>query len=152
MLLGVCAHECAHFLLLHSLVGTYQAVKREFRNNAIAAITAGVNIVANGYAAGSGVQVDWENVNQYNFNLAKSAQVDAKRFRYRYSREQEVEVDIIAYRFLQHAGIGGRVFTDFLELIQELDKSEWFYTDESDHPTTKYRINWLNFLDDSNEP
>lgn len=35
------------------------------------------------------------------------------------------------------------------------DEGFWnggFYTDESDHPATKYRIDLLNFLDVGNEP
>ncbi|MDH8702156.1 hypothetical protein M2138_001516 [Dysgonomonadaceae bacterium PH5-43] len=151
MLLGVCAHEFAHFVLQHAYVGTYKTVKKEKKNNTIAAITAGVNILSSGYAAANGIEQDWDAVGKGVDNLIESAKKDAEKYKYKYNREQEIEADIIAYRFLDWIGAGGEAYIDCLRLLQKNNIFDWYQSEDSKHPATEYRIGLLSYLDRNKE-
>ena len=153
MLLGVCAHETAHFLCHHSLVGLWKQAKKDKRNEVMAEVAASINTLANGYAAAmSGVKKDeaeneayWNTVKQNNNNIFQSFQEDAFYFRFKYMRSQEIEADILAYRFLEHIGIGGYAYIIALQLFGDSDiyvKAE----KGSDHPTTNFRVGLLKYL------
>jgi len=98
-LLGVCAHEMAHFVLQHAAIRCYKEEKRLKKNKIAAGIVAGVNVAAAGYAAAQGVETDWDNVNKTTMDLEKWVFDNASKYKYKYSREQEIEADIIAFRF-----------------------------------------------------
>ncbi len=144
MLLGICAHEYAHYYLFHIINGLYKTEKRERRNKAIAGVLAGVNIAVAGYAAANGVKI--EGLDETIENLFVDAELDKERFRYKYSREQEIEADIVAYRFLENIGVGGEHYIEALELLRSVTMD--FVSDTSTHPSTSYRIGLLKYLRD----
>ena len=144
-ILGVCAHEMAHFVLQHTAVEAYKVAKREFRNNAVAGVSAGISTAAAGYAAANGVKQDWDQIKENNENLFLSALIDTEKFRYKYSREQEIEADIVAFRFLDFMGYGGE---KYIHMLEEIDRNcpDLMVSDTDDHPTTAFRIGLLRYL------
>lgn len=147
-LLGIAAHETAHFVLQHTLLKTYGTLKKYRKNAIIAGVASGLNAAATAYAQANGVadENSWEKVQETTDNLFEAAFYDATgRFRYKYNRELEIEADIIAYRFLEWTGIGGHHYINALKLIG--DDNE-VYTQENDHPTTEFRIALLEYLEE----
>lgn len=144
-LLGICAHEFAHYLLQHCYVSTYDNIKREKKNKVAAAITAGVNAAAAGYAAANGADINWEDVNKTTQNLAVAAILDAQKHRYKYSREQEIEADILAARFLDCIEVGSKYYIEALELVSQGDIQR-VEEDTDDHPSTSFRIGLLKYM------
>lgn len=146
-LLGICAHEAAHFFLQHTLCEAYDIERELNENKIIAGIASSVNIMANAYAQANGAadNSSWDTLEKNNSSLYEWAKNEAYgRFRYKYSREQEIEADIIAYRFLEWLGEGGQNYIDALKAIgTDEDK---YYSDESDHPKISFRINFLEYL------
>lgn len=150
-MLGIIAHETAHYILAHSLIGAYETEKRLKKNKIAGAIIAGVNAAATGYAQSQGAYTQettvdaWRQVNETTLNLFNAAYKDAYgKFRYKYSREQEIQSDIVAIRFLQWNGISGREYIEALKnLGTEADK---YYDSNSDHPKMEFRIALLEYL------
>lgn len=140
MILGILAHEVAHYLLRHQLVHEYKSLKKEQQNNIGAAIGAVGTAVGNIAAASAGVDKDYgsEQYTQW-FDSAKKQSTLA---RFKYSRDEETEADIIAYRFLEWTGHNPENYALALEkinidyLITKDDK-------EREHPTTEFRVGVL---------
>lgn len=151
-ILGVCAHETAHFYLSHTEVEKYQTAKRLRRNEIAAAIVASINIAANGYAQAQGLPTSqrskdesWNIVNQANTNLVNGAINDAVyKFKPSYSREQEIEADIIATRFLEWLGLSASGYIDVLKILKENESTEYSSLDE--HPRMDFRIELLEYM------
>lgn len=157
LLLGVCAHELAHYLLAHSLVSEWKQQKKERNNKIWAGVAVGLNTAAHAvssyYSASAGVGANdenywsdyWGNVGTINNNLIYAFQKDAYYFRFKYSRIQEIEADIAAYRYCEAMGIGGYSYILALELLG--NGSGYMNAEKtSDHPTNSYRINLLKYL------
>jgi hypothetical protein len=157
LLLGVCAHELAHYLFAHSLVSEWKQQKKERKNKIMAGVAVGLNTAAHAvssyYAAEAGVGANddnywsdyWNNVGQINNNLIYAFEKDAFYFRFKYSRAQEIEADLAAYRYCEAMGLGGYSYILALELLG--DVSGYMKADKtSDHPTNSYRINFLKYL------
>lgn len=151
-LLGICAHETAHFLLQHSLEGAYAFRKKEKKNKIIAGVVSAVDAAANAYAQANGAVGDesWDNVNERIESNIIWAGNNSLKYRYKYSREQEIEADIIAYRFLEYMGLGGEHYINALKAIGY--ESDAYYDDTSDHPTTEFRVELLEYLSNKNVP
>lgn len=152
MLLGVCAHEASHYICQHSVVGLWKQAKKEKKNEMWAGIAVGLNTLAHGvsamYGASNGVQYDdkyWDNVSQINNNLMQGFKEDAYYFQFKYGRSQEIESDIIAYRFLEHIGVGGYAYIMALQLLGDGD-SYVQANKNSDHPTINFRVGLLKYL------
>lgn len=145
-MLGICAHETAHFLLQHSLEGAYAFRKKEKKNKIIAGVVSAVDAAANAYAQANGAVGDesWDNVNERMESNIIWAGNNALKYRYRYSREQEIEADIIAYRFLEYMGWEGEHYINALKAIGY--ENDVFYDDTSDHPTTEFRVKFLEYM------
>lgn len=145
-LLGICAHETAHFLLQHSLEGAYAFRKKEKKNKIIAGVISAVDAAANAYAQANGAVGDesWDNVNERIENNIIWAGNNALKYRYKYSREQEIEADIITYRFLEYMGLGGEHYINALKAIGY--ENDAYYDDTSDHPTTEFRVKLLEYM------
>lgn len=144
-ILGICAHEFAHFLLQHAKIHYYNYCKKERNNKITAAITSATNAIANGYAAANGVETDWDDVNATTIQLFEVAELSSNRFSYKYSREQEIEADIIACRLLEYLGYGGEKYIEALSLIK--DPYEYLIVNEnSTHPSTEFRIGLLKYM------
>lgn len=146
-MLGICAHETAHFLLQHSLEGAYAFRKKEKKNKIIAGVVSAVDAAANAYAQANGAVGDesWDNVNERIESNIIWAGNNALKYRYKYSREQEIEADIIAYRFLEYMGLGGEHYINALKAIGY--ENDAYYDDTSDHPTTEFRVELLEYIE-----
>lgn len=150
-MLGIIAHETAHYMLAHSLIRAYETEKRLKKNKIAGAIVAGANAMATGYAQAQGAYTQetaanaWELVNKTTLNLFNAAYRDAYgKFRYKYSREQEIQADLVAVRFLQWNGFSGHENIDALrQLGTEADN---YYDSQSDHPKMEFRIALLEYL------
>lgn len=127
-LLGVLAHEMAHYILEHALVHELAAEKRERENRLAAAILSGVNAVGHAVVqANGGVRSEdrkeyWENVEKLNEAIRNGFERSSALFSYRYSRGQEMEADIVAYRFLQYMGYDPRCYIRALGKLIGFDK------------------------------
>lgn len=144
---GVFAHEFAHFLLQHTYQRAYAVRKKLRTNQIVAGVTAAVEAASTAYAQANGAADDktWDSVNDNIKNLSKVAYEDAfGRFKYKYTREQEIEADIVAYRFLEWVGIGGKFYIGVLKSLGTQD--DIYYTKESDHPKMEFRIQLLEYL------
>ena len=143
MLIGVVAHEIAHYAYNHMLIHEYKSLKTEKYNNISAAIGAAGTAVGNMITASAGVQKDYSK-EEYTQWFDKAGH-DSELARYKYSREEETEADIIAYRFLEWIGSNPTAYINALNLIN-LDAL--IATDPSyrDHPTTEDRIALLKQL------
>lgn len=148
-LLGLAAHEMCHYILQHTFTRYYALNKRERRNTIIAAIGTTVVTAAHIYGAAktaeAGITLDVgpaiaDAANDFN-NAAKAA---TENYHYEYSREQELQADIVAYRFLEWCGIGGEHYIEALKALQS--RYSDIQESESDHPTTKYRIELLEYI------
>ena len=146
-LLGICAHEMAHFFLMHAFVSSYQTQRKYQINQAISAATSAVAVAANAYAQANGAVTNdsWDNVKQTINNLSIAAYDDAfGRFRYKYNREQEYEADIIAYRFLEWYGYDATLYLYALEKIALEDDK--YYDKTSNHPKCSDRTALLRYM------
>ena len=145
-MIGICAHEAAHFFLQHSLANAYALRNKEKKNMIIAGVVSAVDAAANAYAQANGAvgNESWDNVNERIENNIIWAGNNALKYRYKYSREQEIEADIIAYRFLEHIGLGGEHYINALKTIGY--ENDAYYNDTSDHPTTEFRVKLLEYL------
>lgn len=153
-LLGITAHESAHTMLMHHYQNAYETQVQYKKNQIAGAITAGANAMAAGYAQANGAKVDWDDVNKTTYQLADAAYEDAfNRFYFKYSREEELEADIIAYRFLDWIGLGGEVYLKALRAIQDegADQVASNKQKDGDHPTTEYRIQLLEYMDQTRD-
>lgn len=147
MLLGICAHEIAHYYLKHAIMEIWADKKKEKKNNFFAGIAIGLNAaaeIANAGMAGYTGKTYQSNFEKTYNNILSRAHYDNQMFHFKYSREHELEADIIAYRFLEYIGIDPNYYINALSSLgTEGDK---FYNDWSDHPTISYRVDFLNYL------
>ena len=152
MLIGVCAHETAHYVFQHKLISLWDQYKKEKQNEIWSAVAVGLNTAAHTisamYGASSGVQYDqeyWDNVSKTNISLMNGFELDAFYHQFKYSRSQELESDIIAYRFCEKMGIGGYAYIMALQLLGN-DQGYMKADKESDHPTTSFRVSFLKYI------
>lgn len=154
-LIGVFAHEMAHYQLQHALIETYNTLKRERNNRIAAAISSGVVVAAEGYSQASSVGVTdkkrnqerWGNVQRTVEGLANAAKSSTERYHYKYSREQEIEADIIAFRFLEWVGLDRKAYIYVLKAMKEHTPEYIIDYEKSEHPSIDFRIGLLEYLD-----
>ena len=158
LILGVLAHEMTHYICQHHAVQIYKAEKKERKNEIWAAVAAGINTAAHGAAAmsaaSSGVSFGddyWDNVTNFNESIVNEFRLDSHLFKYKYARSQELESDIIAYRFCEDMGIGGYVYIMGLQLLGD-NNAYMTAEEESDHPTTAFRVGLLKYLHAKEHP
>lgn len=144
-LLGICAHEFAHFVLQHARVHCYEAIKKERKNNIIAGVSAVIQVGSAMYAASNGVKSDWNAIEQNIYNMFETAALQSQKFRYKYSREQEIEADIIAYSLLEYLGYGGEKYLEAL-LLTESPLELFNNYNDSTHPSTSFRVGLLEYM------
>lgn len=144
-ILGICAHEMAHYILQHSYVEAYMEAKRENNNKIAAGIIAGVQVASEAYAVANGLDTDKDALEKGVSNLFSQAIIDAHKFGFKYSREQEIEADIIAYRFLEAMGYGGENYIKVLQKIEDR-YPDTYTSDTDDHPSTLFRIGLLQYM------
>lgn len=153
-LIGVLAHEMAHFVLQHYMVHEDYKKKQKRKNTVLAVLsTIGTSMAAAGIQSGGGMtqqQADemWQNVKEGNEALINAFDVRTILSNYKYSREQEIEADILAYRFMEFVGRNPK---DYIRVLEKLKKNNSSYLSEEDekfssHPLIIHRINILNML------
>lgn len=150
-MIGILAHEMAHYYLRHKEVNLYLNKKRERRNNAWAAVAA-VGVAAVGtytqvLAAEAGTTADASWVGNAGTAIEAAVNDNTMRHYFKYSRVQEIEADMIACLFLDWIGIGREHFINALKKIRDYEKrySLTSKTDEySTHPDIEVRINTLS--------
>ncbi len=158
LLMGICAHEAAHYFLQHSLSAKWKQEKKEKSSKIWGGIAAGLYAVAQGaetmYGASNGVTYDqnyYDNMASTTTDLYDSFQKDAYYFQFKYSRSQELEADLAAYRFCETMGVGGYSYIVALELLGNEDSSVKVEKEDS-HPTIAYRVNLLKHLYEIEHP
>jgi predicted Zn-dependent protease len=147
-LVGILAHEIAHYMFQHTLSIEWKAVKRHNKNVTIASILSGIEVGAAAYAAANGVnnQDTWNNIARnaalYNDYIYMD---DHGNYRYRYTRELEMQADFVAYRFMEFIGIGGE---RYIQTLMKLDPEnrDSITIDSDDHFSISDRINILLYL------
>lgn len=156
-LLGVLAHEMAHFMLKHSEIHHYQALREKRKNNIIAGVTSALVAASNMYAdisyARAGVQTE-RSASEYTAgtveNLFEAAWKDAMNYYFKYSRSQEIEADIVAMRFLEFHGLDPHFYISALEKMKVYLQKRGYDTSISDntddHPSLDFRIALLTAL------
>ena len=154
-LIGILAHEMAHFVLQHYIVHEDYKKKQKRKNTVLSALgTLATSMAAAGIQSGGGMtqeQADemWENVREGNDALIDAFRIRTLLSNYRYSREQEIEADILAYRFMEFVG---RDPNDYIRVLEKLKKNNISYISEEDekfssHPLIVHRINILRMLE-----
>lgn len=145
MVLGVLAHEVAHYMFKHMLIHEHMALKRKRANSIVAAIALIGVATANAVAASKGAMMDSTTVSNNYQNIVEGANEWSTAYRYRYGRENELMSDIAAYRFLEYTG---RDPEEYIKVLEILD-GYWMgdSTDRyDDHPSPKDRIGVLRAL------
>lgn len=149
-LLGVAAHEMAHYVLQHAASSVYAQKKRERRNNIIAGVASGIIGATAIYSASQGADASMSDATVKSIdNMFGAAKHDAHMFGFRYDREQELEADIIAYRYLEWLGISGTHYIAALYRIWNEDDECYANAVDSTHPSTILRTQLLSYLRDS---
>lgn len=150
--LGVLAHEMAHYQLQHAIVEMYKTNKKLRTNQTIAVVTSAVVDGAESYYQMNSSLSDyersrrWKAVDEFAEGVQQSACESALRYHYKYSKDQEIEADIIAFRFLEWIGVDGIHYIDALERLRDsMHKYLRKYTDDT-HYSVDFRIGLLNHL------
>ena len=149
-LIGVCAHEMSHHILMHILATEYSYLKKQKKNQIWAEIGAGLTVgavaVSQAYSGvyGSQSNTNWGAYAQGVYNEYKNDAYHASvNYGYRYDREDEAEADIIAFRFLQWLGYDGYEYITMLKKIDNrIAKTQKYF----DHPVTIERIRLIGML------
>ena len=148
-IMAITAHEFVHGALFHHLRNEYAVAKKERKDKLLGGIAAGLNgisQVADAYTSGiTGKEYDPHYYEQVYDKIKEDLALSSFKFRYKYSREEELEADLIALRFMQFLGKGKKL-TEALQMIT--GSREYFFSEyeESDHPSTAYRVEFLNFV------
>ena len=143
-LIGICAHEMGHYIIQHAYIHQWKSFKNERNNTIVAAVMSGIVAAADTYATSQGAKVEYESTSKLIENTFDAAATASYLYRFKYSREQELEADIIAVRLLEWIGINPMQYIETLKLLGT--KYDYLIDDESDHPTTKYRIDFISHL------
>lgn len=152
-IMGVATHEFAHGAFMHHLRTEYEVAKKRRRDNVAVGVAAGLSAVAAAADAYTSAVFGQEaNLDSYIEDLERfKSKIEASsfKFRYKYNRFEEIEADLIAFRFLEWLDLENK----YLEALQILnnDESYFWYDEESDHPSTAYRIEFLEFVRDHPE-
>lgn len=142
-LVGICAHEMGHYIIQHAYIHQWKSYKKQITNTIIAATMSAAVAASDIYAASQGVEVDADGTSKYINDTFIEANYSSYLYKFKYSREQELEADIIAIRFLEWIGINPKYYIDVLRQLGT--KNDHMYNAESNHPTTKYRIDLLTY-------
>lgn len=147
ILMGYVAHEFAHGVLLHHTRSFYAEAKERRKNELLGGIAAGLNGLAAGLeaynAAAYGIPKSRTDYDARIANIGDIIKISTLKYSFKYSREQEIEADLIAYRFLEHMGVG----EEFINGLRILGTAyDALYDAYSDHPTIGSRIDFLKYV------
>lgn len=147
MLIGVCAHEAAHYYLMHSARHLWAEKRNERKNNILAGISIGMMAFADGMAAGNAAyygQSYQSNLAPFINSVLYCTEYDNIMYHFRYGREQELEADMVAYRFLEYVGLDPKMYVRALVALGI--ENDTTYDEQSDHPSISYRVDFLTYL------
>ena len=143
-LIGIAAHEMAHYIIKHAYINEWEIRKNELKNIIAAAALISTDAVVSTWAGAQGLEIDVESKTEYYDEIIKNFAENIYLYQFKNSRQQEFEADLIAIRFLEYVNIDPKEYIKALQKLgTNLDK---FYNEESDHPTTFQRINFLNYV------
>ena len=141
--MGILAHEFTHGLLHHALVRQYKIAKKERQQELIAGIATGLAVYHNNYSKTRGTKSMIPDTRDVISKVHIWARKETLRYQFKYSKEMEYQADIVAFRFLDWIGVGGEVF---IEALQSINDPFADSNDYSDHPSTSERISLLKYL------
>lgn len=141
--LGVLAHEFAHGLLHHALVHQYKIAKKEKQNELVADIATGLAAYHDSYSRARGTESMVPDVKGYSNKIHIWARQETLRYQFKYSRDMEYQADIVAFRFLDWIGVGGEIY---IEALQAMEDPFADNDDYSDHPSMSDRIALLKYM------
>ncbi|MBD5219512.1 MAG: M48 family metalloprotease [Bacteroidales bacterium] len=150
-IMAVTAHEFAHGAFFHHIRKEYEVAKKERKDKILGGIATGLTAASAGldaYTAGlTGQEYDSSVYEKRIAKIADDMKQSSIKFRYKYGRESELEADLAAIRFMQFIGHPEK----YIEALQMISSSpDYFWADEdSDHPSTAYRVEFLNFAIDN---
>lgn len=147
MMLGICAHEAAHYFLQHATLQRWAELNMERKNSVVAGVAVALNAaadVSSAYTSGYYGTSYESHFDRTLRTILSSTDNSNRLFHFKYSRWEEIEADLIAYRFLEFVGIDPDCYIKALASIG--NDGEDFYSDWSDHPTISYRIDFLKYL------
>lgn len=157
-LIGVLAHEVAHFVLDHSIINVNKAEKRKKRAEFWAAFATGISIAADAYVSSN-------NRNSYRYTpgtIAISTAVLSysiaslvnERMGLKFSREQEMDADKCAVELMKYLKVNETALSSALNKIKEYCIVTGNYlalTGKGTHPAIDDRIEIIgtpgNFMD-----
>lgn len=150
ILMGYVAHEFAHGVLQHALRNMYQQAKDKRKEALIAGIAFGmlgaaaVTLAATSSGGYSSSQYATQH-NVYNTLIINNniLPLDTQRFTYVYTDEQEFQADLVAFRMMQHMGLG-REYIEGLRVLG-MDYDQLFAKDPKHINITK-RIKFLEYV------
>ncbi|WP_288349986.1 M48 family metalloprotease [uncultured Duncaniella sp.] len=147
-IMSVAAHEFVHGAFFHHLRTEYEVAKKERKDKVLGGIAAGLTAISagvDGYTAGvTGQKYDPAVYGERIEQIAKDMKESSIKFRYKYNREEELEADLIALRFMQFLG-EERKYQESLQIISSSRDYFWYDDATSDHPSTAYRLEFLDF-------
>ena len=147
ILMGYVAHEFAHGALLHHARGFYAEAKERRKNELLGGIAAGLNGLTAGMevynAAAYGIPTSGTDYGARIASISDDIKSSTLKYSFKYSREQEYEADLIAYRFMEHLGVGEEFINGLRILGTDYDA---LYNEYSDHPTISSRIDFLKYV------
>lgn len=145
LLMAAYAHELAHFVLQHAFVQTHQSEKSRKKAELIGGIiTSFCCGFLDGMYEAEGTPTYYSDLNDIK-NELRDIKRNQTSYRFAYGRNQVFEADIIAYRFLQWAGIGGDAYVRMLQALGS--ELEIFQNSGDEHPLTADRIALIRQLE-----
>ena len=143
-LIGIAAHEMGHYIIKHAYLNEWASKKKEVTNILIASTIAAADGAISTWAAGEGVDIDWDQKGEDITNMVNAFLENSYLYQFKNSRKQELEADIIAIRFLEYININPQ---EYIKALKKLgSKYDSLHDEESDHPTTAYRIDFLTYF------
>lgn len=141
--LGVLAHEFTHGLLHHALIHQYKLAKKEKQNELVADIATGLAVYNDSYSKSRGTESMVPDTRNYSSKVHAWARKETLRYQFKYSRDMEYQADIVAFRFLDWIGVGGEVY---MEALQSINDPFADSDDYSDHPSIDERLALLKYM------
>lgn len=149
LIMAVYAKQLSHFVCQHSFLYLYRSQRRLLRKKVMNEIFSIITLGASKYAdlkfAEMGIATSLSR-NVLDLTRASRREISRKAIvdKMIYGRDLEFESDIIAYRFIEKAGINPDCYIEMLSRLKS--DIEIFSKDESLHPLTVDRIELIETL------
>lgn len=148
-IMAVTAHEFAHGAFFHHLRTEYETAKKKRSDKIAGGIAAGLTVLSagiDGYTSGiTGTQYDPSIYSERIENIKRDMKMSSIKFRYNYNRVEELEADLVAQRFMEFIG-ADKKYKEALQMAASSSEYFWYEDDVSDHPSTIYRLEFIDFI------